>query len=603
MNRRSTRHTILGLILFGIAGMLPPGGTTAQAQTRTLYLARVEVHFREPVDFPEKELQREYRNRIYTRELSRKIGAAVLEQLKMRGYYFAGVDSQSVSIDSALGRVELRLWVRPGRRLRLNRVSFAGDDSLSPELRAAIREPAPGYLGRVYTPQLAEGLFREVIGVLENNGYPLARVSTGEFRLIDTTDADLLLNLTLKVSPGDSVTLAYLSFPKQKSNLTGYLQRVLRFHPGQRYEERRVSRYVRILRRQEFIQEVKEPVLSVDKQGQYFLSIEFQEAPATTFDGVIGYIPPPANDPQAKGFFTGLINIGVRNLFGGGRKFTVFWQKQDRFSEEFRLAYREPFVLGLPFHAGIGLYRLVRDTTFIEWRYNLNLQLPINENLTAYVDFASRNVVPDSLASRVLRLPQTERLTTETGLRWDTRDDLVNPRAGLLLEMAFSLGSQKNLGPTFLIREDSLRPSVTIRRARLDFSTFVPTFGHQLLANHLHLEFVESSGEELRLTDQVWFGGSQTVRGFRESQFFGKRVAWVNTEYRFLLGPKTRFFVFTDNAYFTRNSPDRVEKFLTSYGLGVRFPGPVGIIQADVGLEKGAPFREAKLHFRVINEF
>jgi outer membrane protein insertion porin family len=107
----------------------------------------------------------------------------------------------------------------------------------------------------------------------------------------------------------------------------------------------------------------------------------------------------------------------------------------------------------------------------------------------------------------------------------------------------------------------------------------------------------------LRPPDQVWFGGARTVRGFREDQFFARRVAWLNTEYRLLLGPRTRFFVFTDNAFYSRDYPDKVDQWLTSYGLGLRLEGPLGIMQVDYGLEKGASFQEGKLHFRVINEF
>ncbi|MEZ4766022.1 MAG: hypothetical protein R3C26_23405 [Calditrichia bacterium] len=38
---------------------------------------------------------------------------------------------------------------------------------------------------------------------------------------------------------------------------------------------------------------MRRPELLLDKKGNYFLSIDFEETPSTTFDGIVGYIPPP----------------------------------------------------------------------------------------------------------------------------------------------------------------------------------------------------------------------------------------------------------------------------------------------------------------------
>ena len=580
--------------------------TVAQSERPSrlpIFLTNLEIVTAERIDLPAREIRQQYRMRVFTPRLQNAIREKVLEELRNRGYYFAKVDSQAVYIDSQKRNAAMTLYVHPGDPLLLHSVTISNIDSLSPEVKTGIADRLSEFSGEIYTSVLTRELFRRIINVFENHGYPLARLTTEKFDFRRGEANTWLLNLILHAIPGDSVEIAYLRFPNQKNNLTPYLQRTLRFHPGQRYEEHRISRYQQILRRQEFIRRVEKPQLARDKDRKYFLNIVFEEAPSTSFDGIIGYIPPSTANPDEQGYFTGLLNIGVRNLFGGGRKFQVFWQKQDRFSEEFRLTYREPFVLGMPFHTKVGMNRLVRDTTFIEWQYSLQVELPVNDALSAFAIVKKRSVVPDSLASRQLRLVRTEEVTTESGIRWDNRDHPRNPRRGVLLEMAFSLGNQKNKGPRYLLVEDSLPSSVTVKKLRIELNVFLPTFRDQLISNRLNLHFVDNSVRILRSPDQIWFGGATSVRGFREAQFFGKRVVWLNTEYRFLLGPQARFFLFTDNAYFTRDFPDNVEKWLTSYGLGLRFPGPLGIIQVDFGLEKGTPFREGKLHFRVINEF
>ena len=593
----SPHHLWLIFLLITFAAL-----TQSSAQ-KLVFLNKLEFKFDSNINFAEKQLRKQYLNRIYTPALLKEIKTKTIDELKNSGYYFARIDSQSAKIDPSARTAAVFLEIHTGDFLRLSEINITNHDSISGELLPQIDNRIANYIGNNYTEPLVNSLFRDVIDVMENSGYPLARIRTEEFQFQASEKDEWSLKLNLEVLPGDSVEIAYLKFPKQKSNLSSYLQRLLRFRPGQRYEETRVSKYKQILRRQEFIRDVKDPVLALDKDKKYFLSTDFEETPSTALDGIIGYIPPPANDADAKGFFTGLINIGVRNLFGGGRKLQIFWQKQDQFSDEFRLGYREPFIFGLPFHTQVGLYRLVRDTTFIEFQYNLNFEFPLSSVLSLYVDIASRDVSPDSLASRRLRLPITSSFVTETGLRWDLRNNRLNPTSGLFLDILFGLNQQKNNGPDFLLAEDSLRSSETLQRMRADLSFFVPTFRRQVFANHFHFEFRENRGGILRISDQLWFGGATTVRGFRESQFFARRVLWANTEYRVMINPQSRFFVFTDNAFFSRQSPDNLEQWLTSYGLGLRITGPLGIMQVDFGLERGSPFREGKLHFRVINEF
>lgn len=527
--------------------------------------------------------------------------------LKLNGYYFSSIDSLSTIVTkAAFGKrpaaILVTLFVSPGRQLWLDSLAINGIDSLPELLQNSIRDRAGDEVPGIYHQALLDYLLGLVIGQLEDNGYPLARAKTGKFFISEVEKrADLFLEIA--VQPGDSVKLDYLRFPRSKSHLSSYLQRLLRFKPGDLYRENRISRYRAILQRQEFMRSVSPPVLSRDGKGQYFLDIAFEEAPATALDGIIGYVPPASTDITEDGYFTGQLNIGIRNLFGGGRKLQIFWQKQDRFSDEFRLAYREPFIFSLPFHTEFGMNRLVRDTTFIEWRYRVRVDFPLNENLTAFVDVANRTVFPDSLASRQLRLPQTASLETETGLEWEATDSRANPRRGLNLALAFNLANQKNEGPEYLIIEDSLRKSVTLRRMRGDLSIYLPALPRQVLANEVHVEFIDNNAEALRITDQVYFGGATTVRGFREAQFFAKRVFWVKSEYRFLLGPQSRFFLFSDNSWYTRDVPEPKQEWLTSFGLGLRFPIPLGILQFDYGLEKGASFQEGKLHFRLVNEF
>ncbi|MCB0276670.1 MAG: BamA/TamA family outer membrane protein [Calditrichaeota bacterium] len=567
------------------------------------FLKELDIRFSERFSFPKSEFKRQYENRPYLPGLRREIGEAVLERIRGEGYYFARLSDSEIKVDSLLRQVHLKLEVSPGPATEVARISLSGADSLRESLRNRLSNIGENYGGRAYTPALASQVFGEMLTALENEGYPLARLNTGQFSLADPEPDRLNITLEIQVIPGDSVRLAYLRFPRQKSDLASYLQRLLRFRPGQLYRQSKVDRYRQLLEKQEFITSVKEPVLMLDEKGRYFLQIDFEEAPSTTLDGVIGYIPPPANSLEESGYFTGLLNIGVRNVLGGGRKLQIYWQKPDSLSDEFRIAYREPFIFGLPFNVQTEMYRLVRDVTFIEWQYGLEVDMPLGEAVSAFAGLSTRTVVPNAQTNLTLGLPRTESLVTETGLRWDARNRRRNPSKGVELEVAFSLSKQDNSGPDSIFAARDIRRSETVQQMRGNLDIFLPVFRRQVWANLFHGQLLENRGGQLRQPDQVWFGGATSVRGFREAQFVGRQVFWLNSEYRFLLGPEARFFLFADNAYYASDLPQRVRRWLHSYGLGLRFPGPLGILQVDFGLEKGTPFREGKLHFRLINEF
>lgn len=565
------------------------------------YLKEVEVSFEPHISLSTAQFEKQFKNRVYQPQMLDEIRDSFQKFMKGNGYYFSRVDSIE-TVTKQKNQITVIINSDPGNPLFLQKITIINRDSLSARQLNQITEISQSYAGKVYTSALTNSLFEGIVEYFENHGYPLARIQTQDFRFLNSENGRMLLELQLKVVKGDSVQIDYLRFPGGTDKDNTYLARLLHFNPGTPYQQERINRYPQILRRQDFIKSVHNPVLMIDNKDNYFLDVRYEEAPATTLDGIVGYIPPPINSEQ-NGYFTGLVNIGIRNLFGTGRKLLIFWQKQDQYSDEFRLAYREPFVLGLPFHTDVGLYRLVRDTTYIEWKYDAKFELPINESLSAYVKLTSRQVVPDSLASRQLRLPETKSLITESGIGWDVRDDIQNPRRGAHLQVSFSFGRQQNVGPPYLLAEDSLAERATIQRASVDFELFIPTFKRQVLANHIHGEGVTASENVLRLPDMIWFGGATSLRGFREAQFYGERVAWVNSEYRFLLGPQSRFFFFVDNGYFFRDIPDFQEKWLTGYGLGMRFTSPLGALQVDFGMEKGKPFREGKIHFRLINEF
>jgi len=533
----------------------------------------------------------------------RDIQQELLGQLKNYGYFLAKVDSIRRIFQKDSAFVKLVFFVNPGLKFHFGKIHLIMEDTLKNEFEGPVHEIFQHYEGKPYTAVLQRQMFSQLVGLFENAGYPLCTVRTMDFAVDSLSPDNRTVNLFLEIVPGRLVRINDLQISSKTHIEVDYLRRLFHFKPREKYQEKKVQRYLRLLKREDFVKTVEQPELFMGRDSIFYLLLKFEEASATALDGVVGYVPPTGNNPGEKGYFTGQFNVGLRNIFGTGRRLDVFWQKPNRFSEEFRVKYREPFVFGLPFHSGVELHRLVRDTTYIEWKYSANLGFPLSENLEGVFRFYNRQVYPDSLASKIQRLPQTRAIHTELGFRWDKRDDLFNPTRGFLISTFFDYGKQRNIGPDFLIEEDSLSIDTRVIRFTMDVGSYFQTWKNQVLSFEGHTVLIGYQGQDVRLPDMFWFGGATTLRGYREQQFFADRVGWLNLEYRFLFGPQSRFFIFSDLGYYTRRIPQKNDGFLLAYGLGLRFPGPLGIMQVDYGLARGLPFREGKLHIRLINEF
>ncbi len=98
-------------------------------------------------------------------------------------------------------------------------------------------------------------------------------------------------------------------------------------------------------------------------------------------------------------------------------------------------------------------------------------------------------------------------------------------------------------------------------------------------------------------------GGARSLRGYREEQFRGTRVALGSVEYRYLLGRRSRAIAFVDAGYWYRDGSNVAKDTNLGYGIGLRGDTRLGTISIDYGLGEGDDLLDGKLHVGLIREF
>ncbi len=515
--------------------------------------------------------------------------------LHARGWLHAGISRIQPRISGR--EVRLHLSGGAGARIYLGRVTLFSD-SLAPE---SYTHDFAADTGAVYNERELERLFREWLTIAADSGFAFAEIDpVSHVRTLSPTKGRI--DLDVYIRENERVRLSGVAVSGNSYTNAGVVLREVDVRPGQIYNRSELSAIRRRLERLQLFESVKEPRVRITPGGKYELLIEVKEGSATTFDGVAGYVPPGGTADGKKGYFSGLFNIRFNNLFGTGRRLAVHWERPEEVSENFWMRYLEPWVGGYPLNLEGGIERTVRDSSYLEWKGDINASYRLFRNLRVALSYGRRVVLPDSVANVNRRLVRFSQHDFTIGVVYDSRDYLLNPRSGLYFKNSYGLGLKNNYGPGFLLREDSIAVRERLETVSLRFEWYYELLKKQVLA--LALTAHQVSGGRVQITDMFWFGGSNSLRGYRENQFRGDKVSWMNLEYRLILGKNTRLFLFNDWAawHFNEDGRDGVD-VLYGYGLGIRMQTALGIMAVDFGLGQGDSFGDAKLHFGIINRF
>lgn len=459
-------------------------------------------------------------------------------------------------------------------------------------------------IGQILTQQEFEKSIENVLNFFEENGYPFIKVVINSVSLkSDLSNEKTLADIKLSVQKGNLSRIDKVEIRGNNFTNENVIIRELRLSKGETYSQKRIDEFPKRINRLRFFEPVQTPKYYINFKGEGVLLIEVKEKQTNNFDGILGYIP--GTKENEKGYLTGLVNISLRNLFGTGRAAALRWNKFGRNSQELELKYLEPWLLNLPFNISGNLYQRIQDTTYVQRKFNGEIEYLATEDISASLLFGTESVIPTERTIPVFTVYNSSIITTGLNLKIDTRDDPYSPTSGLLFNNSYSFSRKTINGPAQFITPN-LTTKIDLQRIAFGFDIFFQLFSRQVFA--LSINGRELRGPTFENSDLFRLGGTSTLRGYREEQFLGSRIFWSNIEYRFLLTRRTFAFAFFDTGYYLRNAePERnilkAEDFLYGYGLGLNLETGLGVLAVSFALGQGDSFTDGKIHFGLVNEF
>jgi len=540
-------------------------------------------------------------NSKFTLTINDTISKRISQNLKQNGYYNFQIDSISSKVSADTQHVEISVLLNEGNPTYVNDIFIQNLDSLEQTIaneKFLLLKKSPFIISEF------ENVFSDLLTNFENNGFPFASINIESlYFFYDSTSQDNLVDVYLNFAKNEVSTIDTIIVRGNSTTESYVIIRELRINKGENYSQDKIDDIADKLNRLRFFEQVETPKFYFDSHNKGVLQIDVTEKSTNSFDGILGYIP--STNEKEDGYFTGLININLRNLFGTGRALAFKWSKLDRNSQELEVKYLEPWIFNLPLNIDVRLYQRQQDTTYVQRILNGNIQFLATESFSSALTFSQEYTIPTNPELRGFTVFNSISTNSGINFKYDSRDDIFVPTKGFYFLNAYKYSAKKILGPDQFVTE-STNTSPNQYKVEIDLFLFRSFFVRHIPFVSLHLR--ELRGDDIEISDMYRIGGNNTLRGYQENQFTGNSLLWTNIEYRYLIGRHSYTFLFTDIAYYERNAIPNIDltEFSATkigYGVGVTFETGLGMLAVSYALAKSDSFSKGKIHFGLIGEF
>jgi outer membrane protein assembly factor BamA len=501
--------------------------------------------------------------------------AADLLSLGGSGY----LDASARVAAAETGTLHVTIEVDRGNRWRWGNIAI---DARPVVPLPDIGEPLGRLRGRECVVSALENAVYEVLDVYDRNGYPFAEV-----QIESLWERDGLLDAAVTAHEGPLVKWGALHLVGPRKTRAATAERIVGFESGAPFDVRLLRRARPRMLTSGLFSRVSDPVLRAGATPDVLdLEIQATEARTSSASGAVGYVPPAG---RKKGYFVGSAELALENMAGTGRSAAFSWRSTAPGVSSMSVEYREPWLLGSPFSLQVALAQEVYDTTYTRRRGEAKVGVLVGDRLEASVGTAGERVTPAAQSAQLL--PTSVKYEGSVRLAWEARDNRVLPERGWFADVSVSYGRRSS-------QEDSLDENTREATARLVGELYLPAgrYGTLELAGGCNL--LESNADRLPAPFQFPLGGAQDVRGYREEQFRGAQVAWLNIAPWLLRWPQGAVGPFVDLGYHHLRASwgGTGGDAILGYGIAVRSLTKIGLLNVDYGIGEDTGPLDGRIH-------
>ncbi len=511
------------------------------------------------------------------------------EHLNDLGYFNSKITDIKIDTTNQKNALSITFNIIEGGRTRIKKISITPENKTDSLIYENNFKPLEN---KIFYRQELQNRIEKSLQYLENKGFPFASLKIQSLVFGYDKDSNSVVQVYLKIKTGKLSKIDKVKIIGNTKTKKSVIINTLRLQKGEVYSQQKIDEIPDLLNKLRFFEPVPKPDYYVNSKDEGILEITVKEKSTNNFDGILGYIP--ASKKNEKGYFTGFVNISLRNILGTGRAAGLKWQKENSVSQELELKYLEPWLFNFPFNLNLYLYQRKQDSTYVKRRYGGTLEYLATKNISASLIAENETVIP---AINITEVSNSNSINTGLMFKLDYRNDILIPQKGIYLSTLYKFKSKNVNGSS---------DKINLQQYELNFAIYYSIFTNQVAAFNVHAK--ELQGKSFEESDYFRLGGANSLRGYREQQFFGNRVLWSNLEYRFLLSQSSYFFLLYDTGYFLRNGNKnlniaKISEYKSAYGVGLSIDTALGIMRISYALASGNSFSDGLIHFGLLNEF
>jgi len=523
----------------------------------------------------------------------------IRDKYKTAGFLFVKFSEDQTKFTDDSDFVEIDLKISEGSKVNIGEIDIEGNSAFTKE---NILKKFETKTGENLNDIILNEDIKELLQAYEKKGLPFAKINIRDVSVYKDNGVDKI-KIDLSITENSRVKIDQIKIKGNETTEDYVILRELKLDKTKIINSESLQQMKERLDRLNIFQSVSDPkIYSLKNKNESGLLIEVVEGNTNTFDGILGYIPPSGDD---KGYFTGLVNVAFRNLFGTGRKVDAKYQQEVKETQELEFRYLEPYFFNLPLNINLAFLQRIQDTTYTRRNLDTKLDFLFTNKFTISALGTYDRVIPSEITNSTYVIADSRIFASGIELRFDSRDNVFIPSRGFLYRSSYSYGN-KTIFNWEQLQSFGYKPNFSLQKYYLDLDFYFSFVPRQ--TNLVRLFGGEVKSDKLEDADFFRIGGNKYIRGYRNEQFLASRLVSGNLEPRYSISRKGFLFGFFDAGYYfkpadiTNNFPEQ-SGFLYGYGFGLRLETGLGLIGVSYGLGKDDGFLDGKISFGLINDF
>lgn len=531
------------------------------------------------------ETVQEIQNGFIVVEVSKSDSAAIrigsqklISTLGSEGYFQASIDSIV-----AVNEMKIQMYFTKGPR------------STYGEIKDESNQNHCNYLiGEFYSFMDLNGCMNSIVESLNQKGYPFATVSitqveqSGEYRI----------SVILKVLPGDYVSVLSYEFVGARNLDSRLLNSLSGWYGPAQFNPEIINESVSKLNRSEYISSANYSGL-INSDSSYAAVFKVDEVRSSTIDLLLGL--EPKLDVGYR--LIGQGKLQLNHLFVPASRLNLNFNRSGTNESNLGLLYDQYQINQLPLGYGFGVELRQIDSTYLSIATMIATKWQIDYLKSLKLGFNYSKVTGSDNLQLLNQLSQN-RYELSLGFSYQSINNWRVPTSGTVFNATLTTG-YVNLIDDGL--ESNLPRGYSVNRFDMNYTRYLSLSRNLVMVPSQRL--LHSVQDLYYDIDRIRFGGTNSMRGFREDQFRLAGYSLSTVEGRWMISSTSYLYTFVSGAYIWTPNELGVQNYdfvfdsKYSGGFGVSYRVRPGILNVSYAISNDDSWLNGKIHFGITNSF